>query len=45
MNSLGVALDMEITNTLGKIFAIAENYPTLKTNEQFLNLQKNRFAT
>ena len=36
-----INLDGEITNALGKIFAIAENYPNLKANEQFLNLQKN----
>lgn len=36
-----INLDGEITNALGRIFAIAENYPNLKANEQFLNLQKN----
>lgn len=36
-----IGLDGEITNALGRIFAIAENYPNLKANEQFLNLQKN----
>lgn len=36
-----INLDGEITNAIGKIFAIAENYPNLKANEQFINLQKN----
>lgn len=36
-----INLDGEITNALGRIFAIAESYPNLKANEQFLNLQKN----
>jgi LemA protein len=36
-----INLDGEITNILGRIFAIAENYPNLKADEQFLNLQKN----
>jgi len=36
-----IKLDGEITNALGRIFALAENYPDLKANEQFLNLQKN----
>lgn len=36
-----INLDGEITNALGRIFAIAENYPDLKANGQFLNLQKN----
>ena len=36
-----INLDGEITNALRRIFAIAENYPNLKANEQFLNLQKN----
>ena len=36
-----ISLDGEITNAIGRIFAIAENYPNLKANGQFLNLQKN----
>ena len=28
-----------ITQALGKLFAVAENYPDLKANENFLNLQ------
>ncbi|MFA6292327.1 MAG: LemA family protein [Victivallales bacterium] len=36
-----INLDGEITSAIGRIFAIAENYPNLKANEQFLNLQKN----
>ena len=31
----------QMTRELGRVFAIAENYPVLKANEQFLNLQKN----
>lgn len=30
----------ELERSLGKIFAIAENYPQLKANENFLQLQK-----
>ena len=30
----------ELTNTLKHLFAVAENYPNLKANENFLNLQK-----
>ncbi len=33
------ASDM-LTNALGKLFAIAENYPQLKANENFVQLQK-----
>lgn len=29
-----------LTSALGKIFAIAENYPQLKANENFIHLQK-----
>ena len=36
-----VNLDGEMKSALGRIFAIAENYPELKANENFLNLQKN----
>ena len=31
----------ELNNNLNKIVAVAENYPELKANEQFLNLQNN----
>lgn len=33
------ASDM-LTNAIGKLFAIAENYPQLKANENFVQLQK-----
>lgn len=33
------ASDM-LTNALGKLFAVAENYPQLKANENFIHLQK-----
>lgn len=33
------ASDM-LTNALGKLFAVAENYPQLKANENFVHLQK-----
>jgi LemA protein len=33
------AVDSYITNSLKTIFAVAENYPTLKANENFLKLQ------
>ncbi|HCE46824.1 MAG TPA: LemA family protein [Lentisphaeria bacterium] len=36
-----VNLDGEMKSALGRIFAIAENYPALKADGQFLNLQKN----
>ncbi len=36
---MGEASDM-LTSALGKLFAVAENYPTLKANENFLQLQK-----
>ncbi|MFZ2654873.1 MAG: LemA family protein, partial [Victivallales bacterium] len=36
-----VNLDGEMESALGRIFAIAESYPELKANENFLNLQKN----
>jgi len=38
------ASDMLITESLKTIFAVAENYPTLKANENFLKLQ-NRITT
>ena len=31
----------ELNNNLNRIIAVAENYPELKANEQFLNLQNN----
>ncbi len=31
----------ELNNSLNRIIAVAENYPELKANEQFLDLQKN----
>ncbi|KXK25862.1 MAG: LemA family protein [candidate division WS6 bacterium OLB20] len=32
-------LENQLTNTLKSLFAVAENYPELKANENFLNLQ------
>ncbi|HBC87020.1 MAG TPA: LemA family protein [Lentisphaeria bacterium] len=40
-----IALDGEMKTALGRLFAVAENYPDLKANEQFLNLQKNLTET
>lgn len=37
--SVGQANDM-LTNAIGKLFAVAENYPQLKANENFIQLQK-----
>ncbi len=34
-------LDKQLEQSISKIFAIAENYPELKANENFLNLQAN----
>ena len=34
-----------LTSTLGKLFAIAENYPNLKANENFLELQRELSST
>jgi len=34
-------LGEELNNDCNKIIAVAENYPELKSSEQFLNLQKN----
>ena len=31
----------KLNNSMNKLIAVAENYPELKANEQFLNLQKN----
>ncbi len=36
-----IRFDGEIKSSLGRIFAIAESYPELKADGQFLNLQKN----
>jgi len=36
-----VNLDGEMKSALGRVFAIAESYPDLKANVNFLNLQKN----
>jgi len=36
---MAAASDM-LTGALGKLFAVAENYPQLKANENFLQLQK-----
>ena len=33
------AASSEVTAALGGLFAIAENYPELKSNEHFMNLQ------
>lgn len=34
------AAENQLTETLKSLFAVAENYPTLKANENFLNLQQ-----
>ena len=34
-----LAAEGEISGTLGRLFAVAENYPDLKANDQFLSLQ------
>jgi LemA protein len=34
-----------LSNSLGKLFAIAENYPNLKANENFLELQRELSST
>jgi LemA protein len=34
------AADLLLTKALGNLFAVAENYPSLKTNESFLKLQQ-----
>lgn len=36
-----IKLDHELQQGITKIFALAENYPQLKANENFLNLQAN----
>lgn len=38
MAELGVA-ESFMTNTLGRLFALTENYPELKSNESFMRLQ------
>ena len=40
-NTNDIKTSQELNNQIDKIFALAENYPDLKANEQFLNLQKN----
>jgi len=35
-----MAADGELTKTLGKLFALAENYPELKANTNFLQMQE-----
>ena len=35
----------ELTNTLKTLFAVAENYPTLKANENFMQLQEELTTT
>ena len=40
-----IALDGLMKTALGRLFAVAESYPELKANEQFLNLQKNLTET
>ncbi len=37
--------DGELNKTLNKLFALAENYPDLKANENFINLQNELTAT
>ncbi len=43
MNATGVAekaaAESMLTRTLGKLFAVAESYPDLKSNENFIDLQ------
>ena len=36
-----IKVSEELNNQINKILAVAENYPNLKTSEQFLELQKN----
>jgi len=38
MGELGKA-EVQLRGSLGNLFAVAESYPELKTNEQFVNLQ------
>ena len=38
-NTKNIKKAEELSNSINKIIAIAENYPNLKANEQFLNLQ------
>lgn len=40
-NTNDIKTSQELNIQIDKIFALAENYPDLKANEQFLNLQKN----
>jgi len=40
-----LSAEQQLTPQLGRILAIAEDYPELKSNEQFLNLQRNLTET
>ena len=40
-NGLDLEKATELNNNINKILAVAENYPELKSSEQYLNLQKN----
>jgi len=39
------AAEKEVTESLGRLFAVMENYPTLKTNENVLQLQEELTTT
>lgn len=39
-NSEKLAIDNQLTSSLKTLFAVAENYPDLKANENFINLQE-----
>ena len=38
-NSEAMKADSDLTNTLNKLFALAESYPDLKANQNFLSMQ------
>ena len=40
-----LSAEQQLTPQLGRILAIAEDYPELKSNDQFLNLQRNLTET
>lgn len=40
-NTKDIKVSQNLNRQMDKVIAIAENYPDLKTSEQFLNLQKN----
>ena len=40
-NGLDLEKATELNNNINKILVVAENYPELKSSEQYLNLQKN----